>query len=196
MSIVSRFYRNYSVHLLLAAILFFPYIYYKAETLPSNNNIETWLPRESTVRSTYERFREYFGAEEIILVGLEGISEDDPLVEALCERLERLPGIRSCWSPTRLKAVMHDFGVPDDEIEERLKGLAVSEKEQLIGLVAVLSSEGLKDRVATVARVRDQLEYCQLRGDSVRLAGAPVVVAELDRLGNRESNRQYFLVTL
>ena len=193
---VARFYKRYSVCLLLGVGLLFPYFYHLAETLPANNNIETWLPKESAVRATYDEFKRYFGAEEIVLVGLTDLCEDDPLVEAICVRLESLSCVRSCWSPKRMKTVMRDFGVPANEIQSRLKGLTISENGSLIGLVAVLSSAGLKDRIATVEEIREQLEYCQLRGDSMRLAGAPVVVAELDRLGNRSSNRSYFLVTL
>ncbi|GIS61046.1 MAG: hypothetical protein CM1200mP2_32710 [Planctomycetaceae bacterium] len=42
--------------------------------------------------------------------------------------------------------------------------------------------------------VREQLSYCQL--EDSQLAGAPVIVSELDRLGSRENNKQFFLVTL
>ncbi len=193
---VSAFYRRYSWHLLVVALAVFPYLFHKAETLPANNSIETWLPHESLVRSRYEEFKQYFGAEEIILIGLEDVEENDPIVESLCRRLERHPGIRSCWSPARLRNLMRRLGVSEAEIDRRLRGLAVSDKENLIALVATLSEQGLKNRIGTVADVRRELRYCQLPPDRVRLAGAPVVVAELDRLGGRQSNRRYFLVTL
>ena len=52
-------------------------------------------------------------------------------------------------------------------------------------LVGNTGMAGVKDRIRIVADIRAQVEYCQLRGDDVSLAGAPVVIAELDRLGNR-----------
>ena len=57
-----------------------------------------------------------------------------------------------------------------------------------------IRDRGLTDRAATVQAVREQLSYCQL--EDSQLAGAPVIVSELDRLGSRENNKQFFLVTL
>lgn len=193
---ISQFYRRYSRPLLLAACLAFPFLHHVAQTLPSNNDIETWLPRDSPVRMDYDAFKRTFGAEEVILIGLPGLREDDRLVEALATRIARLPGIRRCWTPARLRAEMRGFDVPDDEIDEHLCGLAVSDRTELIGVVATLSEEGLRDRAATVRDVREVLAYCQLDGENACLAGAPVVVSELDRLGNRESNKRLFGITL
>lgn len=193
---VSWFYKNYSKHLLWIAVLSFPFLYHQAESMPSNNDIETWLPRDSDVRSTYDDFKREFGAEELILVGLSGHEIDDPLVESLASRIERLPGVRNCWSPARLQAVMAEFNVDETESLERLKGLAVSDDGQMLGLVALLSPEGLQDRAAVVAGVRREIEYCQFADDDVSLAGGPVLVAELDRLGNRAANKRFFMITL
>ncbi|MEX0704933.1 MAG: MMPL family transporter [Planctomycetales bacterium] len=193
---ISRLYRYYSKPLLWAVCLSFPFLYHAAETIPSNNDIETWLPRESPVRATYNDFKREFGAEEVILVGLPGCGEDDALVESLATRLDRLPGIRRAWTPARLRAAMREMQVPDAEIDAHLRGLAVSDDGKLIGLVALLSDEGLQDRAGTVGQVRDALDYCQLNEDRVCLAGAPVVVSELDRLGNRASNKKLFVITL
>lgn len=193
---LSKFYRRYSVHLLWIVALSFPYFFYKAETLPANNDIETWLPEKSAVRAQYDEFRSTFGAEELILVGLPRESCGERLAEALCLRIEALPGIRQCWSPARMQAVMRDLGVSDREIRKRLEGLTVSADGDLIGLVALLSKAGLEDRAGTVEAVRRELDYCQLTGNEVNLAGAPVVIAELDRLGSRDSNKKFFIVTL
>ncbi len=192
---VSKFYRRYSLHLLCLAGLLFPYLTYKAETLPTNNNIETWLQTDTAVRTQYEDFKRHFGAEELILIGLDSRANDETLIESVCQRVEQLPGIRKCWSPARMQALMDELGVSDEEIADRLKGLAVSDDGRMIGLVALLSQDGLADRTTTVHAVREQLEYCQLYEDA-NLAGAPVVIAELDRLGNRSSNKVFFGITL
>jgi uncharacterized protein len=193
---ISKLFERHSTRLLLLAVVVFPYLYYKANTLPSNNSIENWLPTHSEARTDYERFQDCFGAEEFVLIGLDTEATDEALTESVCERIERLAGIRECWSPARLAAMMERLDVPGSEIAERQKGFTVSDDGGLIGVIAVLTEEGLADRVGAVAAVRKELNYCQLTGDAVRLAGAPVVVAELDRLGNSTNGQRYFLMTL
>ncbi len=193
---LSKFYNRFSIHLLCLAGLLLPYLLITGDSIPSNNDIETWLRRDSTVRSAYDDFKSRFGAEELILIGLKNEPDQERLVEAVCQRVEQLPGIRKCWSPSRMAALMSESGVTDEQIEDRLTGLSISDDGRLIGLVALLSAEGLQDRAATVDQVREQLDYCQLSNDDVNLAGAPVVVAELDRLGNRDNNKIYFVGAL
>ena len=190
---LTGFFRLYSRHLLAAALLVFPWLAIQSESLPANNNLETWLPAESSVREAYQGFTEEFGAEELILVGLVDRTADDPLVEAVAGRLERLPGIRQCWTPHRLKRIISDLGVSEAEAGTRLRGLTTSEDRRLTGLIALLSEEGVRDRAATVADVRAELGYCQVGDDEVLLSGAPVVVAELDRLGSTRANKVFFL---
>ena len=193
---LSSFYRRYSTHLLWLVGLSFPYLLVTAESLPSNNDIETWLPMESEVRVTYDSFKRKFGAEEVVLIGLEADQHAPELIDAVCARLEALPTVRCCWSPDRMSEAMSELGVSEDEIHKRLRGLSISRDGEMIGLVALLSGNGLADRATCVAQVRHVLEYCQLEGDATHLAGAPVVVAELDRLGNRENNKRFFMITL
>jgi len=193
---VSEFYTRYSVQILCLVALSFPILFHEAETIPSNNDIETWLPEDSKVRVTYERFKQEFGAEELIIIGLQQDRIENKLQNALTARVERLPGIRKCWSPNRFKEVMQELGVADEEIDRRLNTFIRSKDNNLLGLVCVLSPEGLADRIQTVQSVKDELNYCQLDPEETYLAGAPVVVTELDRLGNRENNKKFFLITL
>ncbi len=196
MSTVSRFYHEHSRKLLLLALLSFPILFLKAQSLPQNNDIETWLPRDSEVRSNYERFKRDFGVEELVVVGLETDTRDVRLVEAISERLERLDTVRKCWSPTRLQSVMAGFGVDEVEARGRLEGLALSDDGSLIGLICLLSDQGYRARSQAVADVKQVIDYCCLQNDQVRLAGAPVIITELDRLGSEEENRKFFFVTL
>ncbi|MCH8830749.1 MAG: MMPL family transporter, partial [Planctomycetes bacterium] len=193
---VSRFYQNYGKAILWLAALSFPILTMQAESLPTNNDIETWLPQHSEVRATYDQFKRDFGAEEVVLIGLDADKAEPELIEALCTRIDRLPGIGKCWSAERVSRRMREMQVSEEEINRRLRGFLVSSDGKMTGVVAALNAEGLKDRAGTVEGIRQQLDYCQLRGDECSLAGAPVVVAELDRLGNKKSNRKYFLVTL
>lgn len=193
---LSRFYKRQSAVLLCLVAMSFPYLLIQAQSLPANNDIETWLPAQSEVRSKYEAFKQQFGVEEVVLVALSRNEISSELTEAICSRLDRLPGIRKCWSADRLQSMMRLMGVSDAEAESRLAGLALSADGKLTGIVATLSDAGLKNRNQVVADIRSELEYCQLRGDSVLLAGTPVVVAELDRLGGMEESQKFFVITL
>jgi len=193
---LSRFYKRFSSIILWAVALSFPYLLYESQSIPCNNDIETWLPRESPVRATYEQFKRDFGVEETILIGLDRNVAGDDLIEAVCGRIERLPGVRRCVSPQRLQAIMSQTGVPEAESRSRLQGLALSKDEKLAGLVVLLSDAGLKDRAGTVSDINHELKYCHLHGERSFISGSPVIVAELDRLGGIHENRKFFLVTL
>ena len=67
---ISQFYRRYSVTILWLVGLTFPWLWYQSEQIRSNNDIETWLPRNTPVRQLYEDFKQDFGAEEVIVIGL------------------------------------------------------------------------------------------------------------------------------
>src|SRR5206468_3458582 len=137
-----------------------------------------------------------FGVEETILIGVERKLADDELIESVCGRIARLPGVRRCMSPQRLQAVMSETGVSADESRERLEGLALSPDGKLAGLIVLLSDKGLKDRSGTVADINRELKYCRLGGDQSFLSGSPVIVAELNRIGGTKENTKFFLVTL
>ncbi len=193
---LSSFYQRYSLPLLVAVLLSFPVLCWQAESIRTNNDIETWLPRETPVRATYEQFKRDFGVEEVIVIGTTGAARDDRLFEALARRLELVPGIRNCWTPDRFINVMKEFGVEEAEARFRLQGLVLSESERTVGLFALLTEEGLHDRSRVVKAVRKEMEYCQVEGPDVFFSGTPVVVSELDRLGSKKANRRFFLITL
>ncbi|MFO1021706.1 MAG: MMPL family transporter [Planctomycetales bacterium] len=195
-SLLSNLYRRYSVPLLWAIALSFPYFAYKAETIRCNNDIETWLPREAPARAAYEQFKKDFGVEEVIVIGVDSNSANDKLIEALASRLDHLPGLRKCWTPARLQGVMKQLGVSKEMADTRLTGLTAMPGGQLTSVLAVLSEQGLKNRAATVDAVKKELHYCQIHGDAACLSGAPVIVTELDRLGSRSANRKFFILTL
>jgi predicted RND superfamily exporter protein len=194
-SMFSTFYKTHGLRVLLLVTIAFPVLHYLAETIRTNNDIEAWLPEHSEVRQTYEEFKTRFGAEEIILISLDRALGDD-LIESVCGRIERLSGVRRCWSPQRMSHLMRDLGVSEQEIAQRLKGLFVSHDGRRVGVVATLSDQGIQARSKTVADIRETLSYCQLDGHAVNIAGAPVVIAELDRLGGRKNNKTYFLISL
>ena len=193
---ISSFYQKYSRYLIWGVFCTLPILAFMAELLPSNNDIETWLPKDSDVRIVYDRFKAEFGAEEVILVAVEKGLDQPALIEGTAGRIETLDSVRECWTPDRLKNILNEFQVEPAEINRRLDGLLMNKQHNMAGILVLLSDEGIKDRAGTVAGIREKLEYNQLTGREVKLAGAPVVIAELDRLGSQKSNKKFFIITL
>ena len=193
---ISSFYQKYSRCLIWGVFCTLPILAFMAELLPSNNDIETWLPKDSDVRIVYDRFKAEFGAEEVILVAVEKGLDQPALIEGTAGRIETLASVRECWTPDRLKNILNEFQVEPAEVNRRLDGLLMNKQHNMAGILVLLSDEGIKDRAGTVAGIREKLEYNQLTGREVKLAGAPVVIAELDRLGSQKSNKKFFIITL
>lgn len=193
---ISRFYQTYSNWILLLVAVTAPYFYFLTQTVSSNNDIETWLPKDSQVKAVYDQFKADFGAEEFILVGLDEASEDPALLEAMADRIVRLETVRHCWSPGRLTKTMTELSVPEEEINLRLIGLVKAENSEFAGLLVIPSELGIKDRARFVDEIEAELEYCQIPADQYSLAGSPVLTAELDRLGGYESSEFFFRMTL
>ncbi|NQV24857.1 MAG: MMPL family transporter, partial [Rhodopirellula sp.] len=193
---ISQFYQRYSKAIIMALFASLAVLYPLAESIPPNNNTETWLSDENEARQVYEDFRFQFGGEELILVALDRGEHDPKLIEAVCGRLERLDVIRQVWSPDRLSSMMTAFALPESEIEQRLHRVAISDDGKFAGIVALLTDDGLRDRAGTMEQVTGVLEYCQLDTSKLKLTGAPVIVAELNRLGGKEANRGYFTITI
>lgn len=192
----SRFYQTNSSKLLLFLAITFPFLAYETNSLPSNNDIETWLPDKHEVRESYDDFKLNFGAEEVIIIALPIDSERSGLSEAVADRLTRLPSIEVCYTPQKFARAMSDLGVAPDLIQQRLTGLCRSKDEQTIALMALLSEAGIAHRGQLVSDLKAELAYCQFEPESYQLSGAPIIVTELDRLGNTEEAGRFFLVTL
>jgi predicted RND superfamily exporter protein len=193
---VASFYQAHAKTLLWGVAITFPLLALQADLIPSNNDIETWLPRDAEVRTTYEQFKRDFGADETVLIAVPARMAEPKLVAAVASRLNALPGVRQCWTKASVQEAMRDMNVPPAEMERRLSGFVVSRDGKTVGLVVILSKTGLENRLETVKNIREQLAYCQLDDEAVSLAGSPIVVAELDRLGNSKNNKQFFLITL
>lgn len=192
---ITAFYQRISRPLLLFVVLTTPFLWYQSTQIRANNDIETWLPLNTPVRERYEEFKRNFGQEEVVVVGV-APDMDPRLVEAIAGRLEACLGVGACWTPERMTARMLDYGVSEDEAQQRLRGLLVGESGTLNGIIVQLNFEGTKDRPAVVRRVREVLDYCQLQQPEAFVTGAAVVVDELDRLGSPKSSIPFFLLTL
>lgn len=192
---VSYLYRRHGRLLLALVALSFPYFYLQSESIPNNNDIETWLPRDTGVRTDYEQFKRDFGAEEVIVVGINRPAATPHLLEAVAGRIERIRGIRSCWTPDRVTAQMESLGVAPDVAAERIRGLLTSTDGPMQGVIALLDPYGIGHRAEVVEQIQEQLRYCRLDGRDTALTGAPVIVTELDHLGSQKVSRKFFAVT-
>ncbi|WP_417850015.1 efflux RND transporter permease subunit [Thalassoglobus sp.] len=193
---MSQLYRQYSRPLAILILLALPFLFREADSLPTNNDIEAWLPQQSDFRSEYENFKSLFGGEEAILIGIPNQVAEPQLISAIASRIESLEGIRSCWTPQRFTEEMAKLGVTPETAHERLRGLVVSRDGSITGLVAILSEDGLLNREGTVHDVQHILTYSQLSNEDVLFSGAPVIVAELNRLGSQKNTKQFFLCSL
>lgn len=192
----SDFYRTHSRKLMWFLAITFPVLYIESNSMPSNNDIETWLPDQQEVREDYDRFKLDFGAEEIIIVALSSEMEESGLTDSLATRISELPGISECYSPQTLQLAMSEMGISDEEINRRLKGLCRSREGDMLALMAILSAEGTAHRAELVDDMRGELAYCQLDEEDYHLAGAPVIVTELDRLGGQDEAAKFFMLTM
>ncbi|MBL8849514.1 MAG: MMPL family transporter [Planctomycetaceae bacterium] len=193
---LSRFYNAHSRTILWLLVATFPLVYWLAHAEKSNNDIETWLPQNTAVRQNYEKFKQDFGVEEVVVLGVDPNAVGDELVESVAARLDAVQGVRECITPQRLMTRMRALGVPEQEARERITGQLIGEGGQLSGVVIGLDEYGAKHRGETVAAIRQVLEYCLLERPEIALTGSPVLVTELDRLGSPEASHTFFAITL
>lgn len=191
---ISEFYRRHSVALVLCCLAALPVLTFLGEQVPSNNDIETWLPRNSAVRTEYDQFCSTFGADETILVAFEKPFPDAERIEALTGRMNGLAGVASCWSRHQIIQAMLKNDVTEASARQRLVNLMATADDSLETLLISINPYGISHRAETVAEIRHQLKYCRL--DNAILAGAPIVATQLDRLGSRQQAAKLFGLTL
>ncbi len=191
---VSGFYKRHSLTLLILCMVALPVLTLLGEQVKSNNNIETWLPRNSQVRTDYDSFCRTFGADETILIAFEEPFPQPQRIASLAGRVASLDGVRTCWTRQQILEMMFANDVESDIAAERLLHLLATPGDSLETLLVILNRDGVAQRSASVHAIRDQIRYCQL--DSAVLAGGPVVATRLDTLGSRENSTNLFALTL
>lgn len=191
---VSRFYERHSRRILLLCLCILPVVTICGELVPSNNDVEAWLPRDSRIRREYNHFRETFGADETVLIAFEQPFPAPERIAAAARRIAGLDGVATCWTRRDLLESMLSNHVEQDSAEERLVHLMAAPDGSLETMLVSIGQGGTKDRRKTVREIRDQLAYCQL--DRAILAGGPIVGTQLDRLGNRKNSAMLFGLTI
>ncbi len=191
-----RFYCSNARSLLWLLALTFPFLFVESRGTPANNDIEAWLPRDTPARLAYEDFKREFGLEEVILIGVDPKTTDERLQEALAMRLEGVPGVKEVLTPDRLIRRMERLGVEHEVARQRLEGLLLSTTGERTAVLVSLDQHSTADRAGAVRAIEETLGYALLNGPETCLAGAPVLIAELNRLGSPEASAGFFLLTL
>lgn len=191
-----RFYCSNARSVLWLLVLTFPFIFVESRGTPANNDIEAWLPRDTPARRAYEDFKREFGLEEVILIGVDPKVTDERLQEALAARLESLDGVLEVLTPERLIRRMERLGVDRETGRHRLEGLLLSASGERTAILVSLDQHSGTDRTQTVQSIEATLGYALLDGPQTCLAGAPVLISELNRLGSPKASAGFFALTL
>ncbi|MDG2129414.1 MAG: MMPL family transporter [Fuerstiella sp.] len=191
---VSDFYRRQSVALLFCCLVLLPVLTFLGDQVSSNNDIETWLPRNSEIRDNYDRFCDTFGRDETILIAFEKPFPEAARLQAASDRLTGLPGISVCWTRRRVVESMLSNQVEQTTANERLVNLLTTAEDDLETMLVSINEHGIAHRSQTVAALRGQLAYCDM--DNAILAGGPIVATQLDHLGSRKQSSFLFSLTL
>ncbi len=191
---VSQFYRRHSANILLFCLAALPILTICSELVVSNNDIETWLPRNSQTRTDYDNFCRTFGADETILVAFQKPFPEPSRLTAASGRLAGLEGVASCWTRQQLMDTMMANDVSEDIAKSRLVHLMATPDDELETMLVSLNRHGTQNRKQVCDEVRSQLAYCQM--PHAVLAGGPIVGTQLDKLGSRKQAAALFMLTM
>ncbi len=183
--------------ILIFSLVTLPFLAYESTQLKSNNDVQTWLPTHSPVRDTYEQFKADFGNDDFVILGFPIPDFDTSAIEAIARRLEHLDIVEKCQTSQTMTSTLAGFGLKDDEIAERLKGLTRSREDAYEAILIYPDSAGHSSRpTALMSGIHEVLDYCLVDENTILMAGGPVVVEELDRLGGKDSSQTFFMITL
>jgi predicted RND superfamily exporter protein len=127
------------------------------------NQVLDWLPDRFEATQQLTRFYGLFGSDEILMIGWEGCTFEDPRVSAYRERLlapvptlvGRQPLFREVLTGPRIQAFFESppLSMKTQEARERMAGWVMSPDGQTTCLIALVSEAGAADRHAAVAHV-------------------------------------------
>ena len=188
------FYNRHAKGIIIASVVVLPLLTILGEQIPSNNDIDTWLPRDSASRVAYDDFYRTFGADETILIAFERPFPKDERLAAFTQRLLGLEGVANCWSRRDVIDVMTSNSVSQSTANQRLVNLMSTPEDRLETILLTINEYGSSNRSETIQRIRGQLAYCSMNNAIV--AGGPIVADQLDKLGNRQEAMFLFTMTL
>lgn len=153
-----------------------------------------WVPATLPYRQDFDWFRAKFHAEDMLIVGFEGASLDNPAVERLATALAsptaELPhqqllqdSIQSVASgPGVLQELLDGrVGLTRRAAVSRLRGSLVGDDGRSTCVLVALTAQGARDRDKAIAAILDVTgRVAQIPAEDVHLAGAPVDGAAID----------------
>ena len=177
-----------------------------ASRIETDNRIESWIDPSPEARRHYEDLKQSFGSDEFLVIAVSGeklFSEDslDLQLEAL-ERLESIDGVVNILSPATLYREL--FGAEEpQELHEEITStdfyekLIVSADASTVAYFVSIEAPALsKERLELLAAVNDAVSALEQAGFELRLAGALVLAAELDRSSFSEALRSLPIAAL
>lgn len=164
-----------------------------------DNRIEQWTGHDSEEAARYQRFRDYFGSDEIVIVQYKGrpLFSDESLRVQL-EVLTRLEQIPEVASIAGIPAVYRDiFGLEDpEELKKEFtdtdfyRNFLISDDGTTAGLMMETNpSDDINARRRLVREIRAAVAPFRTNGWSIHVVGPPVLNVSLDDISRREALR-------
>lgn len=166
-----------------------------------DNRIEQWVGRDPIEGARYERFREQFGSDEIVIVSYEGRPLfDSASLRVQVDVLEALEAIPAVVSVAGIPAIYRDlFGLDDaNELEAELsntpfyRNFLISNDGTVAGLVLETNPpDDIAGRRKLIHEIESAVSPLRNAGWSVDVVGPPVLNVTLDTTSRQEAARLF-----
>ncbi|MBI1310723.1 MMPL family transporter [bacterium] len=163
-----------------------------------------WVTHDFAPRAEYDRFREVFGAGDVVIASWPGCTVDSLELDTLVEVLERSPAFfdnSGAWyfeSVVTGRQVLADltsgpFGLSRAEAIERLRGPLIGPDGEATCAIVTFTADGLAQREVLVKYLRGALsKYCGVPAGEWHLAG-PIIDGLSVDLAGRSALDQFAL---
>lgn len=179
----------------VALIVAIPFIFIGSQNswTRTENRVEDWIPPHFSETQKLGRFIQIFGGDEIVMVSWDDCYYDSPELEeykkALLEPIEidgrKVQVFRAVITAADLDASLRaePYLLTDDEIDDRLRGLLLSQDGTKTGLIALISADGAKYRQQTVNYVWAAAEKVpNLGAAKIRVGGSTTDSVSIDQI--------------
>lgn len=166
-----------------------------------DNRIEEWVGHDAKGAATYERFRQQFGSDEIIVVSYEGRPLfDSESLRVQVDVLTRLEAIPEVVSVAGIPVIYRDiFGLDDpDELEVELtntpfyRNFLISNDNTVAGLVLETNPpDDIAGRRNLVHEIDLAVSLLRESGWNVNVVGPPVLNVTLDTTSRQQAARLF-----
>ena len=184
-----------AVLVVIAACVLAPFMFHHRV----DNRIEEWVGHNTKEDARYERFREQFGSDEIVIVSYEGRPLfDSKSLRVQVDVLETLEAIPEVVSVAGIPAIYRDiFGLDDrDELEAELtntpfyRDFLISSDGAVGGLVLETDPpDSIEGRRRLVHEIESAVSALRDSGWAVDVVGPPVLNVTLDTTSRQEAAR-------